>query len=431
MISSYRYIAPFLMLMCIGSATLNAQALWNPLAVDVTRSLTRDLFENNAVPYVQPMVTAINATSNARFYDAAYVPEKVDKPYFRVSVHGMMGKVTESMKWYTPTLEFGPRVNVVEVLARHGNTTFEDGKLKYTIKPTYADTLGLTTALVKELLRDGLDSGYFSLPDQGATLFGYLPDAKVGLPSSEQMTMLLHNRAEYLIQDSAGRAQLDSLLGKLTLPSGLTLPPGVNLSSLIAAVPQVEVGSLFGTEALIRFVPPVQFDKNIGRFAFWGFGLRHSLSQYFPDRWFDLAAQAVYQGTSLKNTVGFTKAELDASARIWSANIHASKELWGTLAVYSGVNWERIDVTTSYTYALPQEVQIQLGLLPDVPIGEESKPTPEQPGDTKPQTSTVVSGDTNVKWTIGATAAIGNLRLAVDYSMSNFNIFTAGLSYTF
>lgn len=410
---------------------IHAQQLWNPLAVDVTRSISKDLFDNNAVPYVQPMVTAINATSNARFYDAAYVPAQVEKPYFRVSVNGMFGKVKEEMKWYTPTLDFGPRENVANVLSQHGSIAFENGKFVYAINPTYADTLGLTTSLVKELLRDAIDSNYFSLPSQAATIFGYLPDAKVGLPGSDKMIDLLHNRPEYKILDSTGKATLDSLLTKLALPSALTLPPGVNLSNLIAAVPQVEIGSLYGTEALIRFVPPVEFDKNIGKFAIWGFGLRHSISQYFPERWFDMAVQAVYQGTNLKNTVGLTQAKLDANATIWSGNVHISKEWWDAVAVYTGFNVEHINVTTSYTYTLPQEVQIQLGLLPTAPPGQAAVPTPEQPGDQQPQTSMVYSDNTNLKWTVGTTARLGGFRLAVDYSVSHFNILTAGLSFTF
>lgn len=428
------HVAILLSLLIVAGTNqrVTAQKLWDPLAVDVTRSITSNLFDNNAVPYVQPMVTAINATSNARFYDAAYVPEKVDKPYFRVSINGMAGKVSDAMKVYTPGLDFGPRIDVVTVLGQYGTIQLDNGKFVYKIKPTYGDTLGLTTSLVKELLRDALDSGYFSLPAQAATLFGHKPDVLVGLPTSDKMLELLHNRAEYKVMDSVGKASLDTLLTKLKLPSALTLPPGVNLSTLIAAVPQVEIGSLYGTEAIIRFIPPVQFDKNVGHFAFWGFGLRHSISQYFPERWFDMAIQAVYQGTNLTNTVGFTQAKLDANATIWSGNVHISKEWWEAVAVYTGINLERIDVTTAYTYTLPQEVQVQLGLLPAPPApGQASIPTPEQPGDNKPQVSKVNSHNTNVKWTAGVTGRLGQVRLAIDYSISSFNILTAGLSYTF
>jgi len=427
-------IRPFVVLLAgllLSSATASAQPFWNPLAVDVTRSLTVDLFESNAVPYIQPMVTTINATSNARFYDHAYVPKEVEKPYFKVSVNGMFGFITDEMRTYVPELNFGPRVDVLSTLTTYGKFVLTQNGLTYVVNPTYGDTLGLTTTLVKELFRDGLDSGFITLPPEAATLFGYKPDQRVKLPTNDEMRRLLHGRGEYKALDSTGKAALDSLILQLSLPPALTLPPGVDMSALIAAVPQFEIGSLWGTEALIRFIPPVEFDPNVGKFAFWGIGLKHSVSQYFPERWFDMAVQGAYQGTSLTNTVGFTESKLEATATIFSGNVHVSKEFWETFAVYSGFNFETINATSTYTYVLPQEVQIALGLLPVPPDGQPAVPTEDQPGDDKPQTSIVEAGDTNFKWTIGATVHYAGFRLAVDYSVSRFNIFSAGLSYSF
>ena len=423
-----KIVSVIITLLCVQ--VLHAQELWSPLEVDVTRSITKDLFESNAVPYIQPMVTAINATSNARFYNTAFVPKSVERPYFRVSGNGMVGYIPEDMKWYTPTLYFGPRVNVADELLKFGSIKFVDGRLTYVINPTYNDTLGLTTTLVKELLRDALDSNYFGFPSSAATLFGYLPDSKVKLPGNDKMLELLHQRPEYKVLDSAAKAGLDTLLTTMTLPSELTLPPGVNMTTLIAAVPQLEIGALFGTELLLRFIPPVEFDKNIGEFSFWGVGLKHSLSQYFPERWFDCAVQGAYQGTNLKNTIGFTQSKLEANATIWSGNIHVSKELWNLLNIYSGFNYESINVVSTYSYVLPQEIQLQLGLLPPTPPGEVAVPTEEQPGDQNPQSSVVVVNGTNMKWTVGASLHIGDLWLAADYSVSQFNIFSFGLAYT-
>ncbi len=425
-----KIIYTILALVMMG-APLQSQQHYNPLSVDVTRALTQDIFESNDIPYIQPMVASINATSNSRFYDQAYVPKEVDKPYFRLSINGMVGNITDEMRVYQPSLSFGPPLNIVETLGAYGKAVIGPDGITYVINDNYQDTLGLTTALIRELFRSGLDSGFVTVPDQAATLFGNMPGVAVGLPNEEQMRILLVNHPLYMALDSAAQAGLDSLLTGLPLPTSLTLPPGVDMRTLIAAVPQLEIGSLWGTEMLIRFVPPIEFDKNIGKFAFWGFGLKHSISQYFPERWFDMAVQGVYQGTSLSNTVGFTEAKLEADAEIWSGNVHISKEWWETLTVYTGFNYEYIDVTTNYTYVLPQEVQIALGLLPEPPLGEPAVPTEDQPGDNRPQTSVVKVSDDNMKWTIGASAYWEGFRIAVDYSVSQFNIFSAGISYTF
>lgn len=405
------------------------------LNVDIARNLTKTLFESNAVPFIQPMVVSINATSNSRFFDGARIPKKVDKPYFRVSVNTMVGIVSENMKWYTPQLDFGPKTNVADQLGKYGTLKIVDGKPVYTINPTYEDTLGLTTSLMNEIFRDALDSNKLILPSKAPTLFGNQPDTRVYLPSNSDLMALLHARPEYkvlLATAPTTAAQLDTLVSHLKLNSYLTLPSGANMNVLVAAVPQLEVGSLFGTELMVRFIPPVEFSKNVGRFAFWGGAIRHSISQYFPEEWFDMAAQFGYQGTNLKNTIGYTNATLESNATIFNANLHASKRLWECVDVYSGISYETIAVSSTYTYALPQEVQLQLGLLPPPPSpGAPSYPDPPcYPGDTKPQSSLITTSAHNVKWTIGATAFVGDWRFSVDYSISQFNVVSAGIKFT-
>jgi hypothetical protein len=409
------------------------EELWDPLTVDITRGLAKTLFESNAVPYVQPMVVSINATSNARFYDQAYVPTKVDKPYFRVSMNGMVGFITDEMRTFAPTLNLGePSSNPVADLGQFGTFGFQNGQVTYTIGPRYEDTLGLAQFVLRELFIDANAKGYIGIPASAATLFGSQPDTRLILPTSAQLQEVLKEQPGYAILPASTQQLLDSLIGSIQLPPYLTFPPGVDMSTLIAAVPQLEIGSFYGTELLLRYIPPVQFDANVGKFSFWGVGLKHSISQYFPERWFDCAVQGVYQGTSLTNTVGLTQSELDAEATIWSANIHASKQFGDVFNVFTGFSYESIGLTSTYEYVLPQEVQLALGLLPPPPApGMPSVPTEEQPGDQEPQTSVVRADDTNIKWTIGAAAQFGIVRVFADYSVSGFNIFTGGVSVQF
>ncbi|HCN04518.1 MAG TPA: hypothetical protein DIS79_02775 [Bacteroidetes bacterium] len=416
----------------VVATTLSAQQSWDPLSVDVTRALVKDLFQSNAVPYVQPMVTTINATSNAGFYNTAYIPKK-DSFYVKVSVRGMLGFIRDDQKTYNPTIDFGqPTDNLLTAVTQYG--TVDLTNRTFVINPRYEDTLGLTTLLVREVFIEARKQGKFPLPTTAPTLFGYAPDTRVYLPPNDTLLAVLRTRPDYqtlvaLVPNLD--SNITALLSQFALPPYLTLPPGADMSTLIAAVPQIELGSFLGTEILIRAIPPVEFDANVGDFSFWGLGLKHSISQYFPERWFDLAVQGVYQGTSLTNTVGFTGSKLEANARIFSGNIHASKRFGDYLDVFSGFSYERIDVVSTYTYVLPQEVQIALGLLPTPPPGQPAVPTPEQPGDNRPQKSEVNVGDTNLKWTIGATAIVGPVRIFVDYSVSQFNIFSGGVEVGF
>ena len=84
---TYRVV--FLVLGITASVSFAQEKRYDTNSVIITRVLTKDLFELNNVPYMEPLVTSINATSNSRFFNQAFVPKKVSKPYFRFGVHGM------------------------------------------------------------------------------------------------------------------------------------------------------------------------------------------------------------------------------------------------------------------------------------------------------------------------------------------------------
>jgi hypothetical protein len=164
------------------------------------------------------------------------------------------------------------------------------------------------------------------------------------------------------------------------VPSFFTLPAGGNINTIVAGVPQIEIGSLYGTELLIRVVPPLDLGKYIGKFAFGGFGIKHSISQYFTEYIetsegeifeyspFDLAIQIVYQGTDLQNKVGVTQSDLKANAQIWNANINISKSFENIIDLYGGLSYDYIDIDARFKYYLPVETQMQLGLLRYDPV---------------------------------------------------------------
>jgi hypothetical protein len=222
-------------------------------------------------------------------------------------------------------------------------------------------------------------------------------------------------------------------------PNLFNLPEGGNLNYLFAGVPQFEIGSLYGTELLVRFIPPVNMGDEIGDFAFWGFGLKHSISQYFNKgdepgrRYFDAAIQIVYQGTHLDNKIGVTNAELKANATMMSYNLQASKHIEGWLDIYTGFSYETININSDYTYYLPIEVQWQLGLIDPKAKGgiDNTEPTPGHPGDQNPQKAIIKLNDDNIKWTIGLSRDIGPITLFADFNISKFNIFTGGIIYNF
>lgn len=412
----------------------------NQMTVSLARSFAKDIFELNGTKYLQPMVETVNATSNSRFFNQAYIPRKVSKPYFRVSVNGMVGFVRDDQKTYKP-------VAPAEKLDLNKLSQYIELE-NFTLK-SIKDTAGLIHYAFKTLFYDGLEQGKITIPESAPTVLGNGDVAFILEEGVLQELVKTHIAFQFLPKNLQ-----DTLISVISgFPTYFDLPRGANINTLIAGVPQFEVGSLYGTELLIRFIPKVYMGENIGNFAFWGLGLKHSLSQYWEEKNFykkfpiDLAAQIVYQGTSLDNEVGVTNARLDADAKFWNFNIHASKrfklindEFWkGYLDIYTGVSYETVDITAHYKYTLAADTQWRLGLL-DADLDPNTgalirihEPEPERgyPGDTQPQYATIDLSDSNVKGVIGASFQLGPAAIFLDFNLSKFNIFTTGIEVRF
>ncbi len=79
-------------------------------------------------------------------------------------------------------------------------------------------------------------------------------------------------------------------------------PGGFNITSFSTAVPQLRVGSLYGTEAIFRYAYLNRGNRlfsSLVRFDLYGAGLRHSVSQYLTDFPVDIALSIFYQHFSV------------------------------------------------------------------------------------------------------------------------------------
>ena len=402
-------VCAFALSICMGE--LRAQEISsNELSADIVRVLSRDLFDINSIPYLQPMVEAFNATSNAGFYHTAHVPAQ-DTFYVRVGVRGMSGFVRDDQRLYSPGIPTGETDNDV------------------------ASPLAILVAnRVKAIFRKGVEEDSIQVPPEAATVLGSL-QANFDLNGDYLLREIrkdpVYRQAVLLGLDTA---VIDEVI--LQLPGALALPPGADIDRIMAAVPQIEIGALYGTELLLRYIPPVRFDTTVGTFTFWGLGLKHSVSQYLPESVpLQLAVQFVYQQTSLSNRVGVTAAELEADAVIMNGNVHASYGL-DRFTLYGGLALESTAIDARYTYTLPRQVQAHLGLIAPIDLDgdgtitdDEFVPDPENgfPGDTKPQTSHISLDALSAKGTLGAAARIGPVTLALDYGIGSLNVLSIGL----
>jgi uncharacterized protein DUF6588 len=416
-------------LFCIGVISGKAQEQGeraSETTITITRMFAKDLFEGNGVPYLQPLVNAINATSNTGFYNTAFIP-KQDSFYLKFSVHGMMGVVPDKYKTYKPNIPSEPMD-----LGRLGDY----GKLDL-VNGTYdiTDTAGLVYYAFQTVIYDGISQGRLSgIPDYAATILGEsIPgEGEIKLDPDELIALVRENPI-YAFLPEESRKELEEIIKEM--PAKFTLPPGANITTMFAAVPQIEIGSFMGTELLLRYIPRVYMGENIGNFSFWAFGLKHSISQYIPDPYLDIAIQGVYQGTALDNKVGVTEAQLNADGTIFHFNLQFSKEFEGIIDVYGGFAFETISIDSKYEYYLPIEVQGQLNMVRTVYHDDGTREymidPPDFPGDTELQYSTVTVNDNSFKGTLGVAKSFGGLRIFMDYNIRDYHIFQGGLQYTF
>jgi len=400
---------------------------YNPTTVSIARSLSRDLLGNNSTGFLTPLVTTSNATSNSRFFRSAHVPKKVDKPYFRFGIHAMTGAVRDDQKSFKP-------------LSPVGNSSDELNKTFSSLieLPVTRDTSKLIYGIIRYIFAKGLEdpTSGITFPSSSPTIFGK-GEGNLTLDKNyfrKELDGLLRIIPNAQLSEEQ-RISLNNAINGL--PPAFPLPTGGDISQVFAGVPQFEIGSFYGTELLLRFIPPVKFDKNIGDFSFYGIGLKHSLSQYFDEAPLDVAVQVVYQQTSLAQIVGVTKAELKADANIYDANLQFSKKFkditpwFGDLEFFGGYSFEQFNIVSTYTYTLPVTLQKDLGLRVEKNGEIVADRENGYPGDTEPQVAKGTIEDTNHKLILGVAKPIGPVTIAFDYSISRFNLFSLGLDFTF
>jgi hypothetical protein len=113
-----------------------------------------------------------------------------------------------------------------------------------------------------------------------------------------------------------------------------------NTSAVPLAVPQLRVGSIYGTEAFIRFVSiPNSVTKSFPDITLFGGGIRHNISQYLPAVPLDLAAGVFYTTFKTGDLVDF---------KGFSFGVQASKD-FAILTVYGGLAYESCTLKLHYT----------------------------------------------------------------------------------
>ena len=121
-------------------------------------------------------------------------------------------------------------------------------------------------------------------------------------------------------------------------------------------VPQVTIGNVFGTELILRYIS-INANEEIGKISLFGWGIRHSISQYAPFLPIEMAVGYFGQ----KFTVGEV-----IEAISFHTGVQASYHL-GRICFYSGLGYEVANLDLNY------EHEDEVGAIQEVYFNLESK----------------------------------------------------------
>jgi Family of unknown function (DUF6588) len=109
--------------------------------------------------------------------------------------------------------------------------------------------------------------------------------------------------------------------------------------------PQFQFGTIYGTDAVIRFLPKIGVGE-FGSFDFFGFAIRHNLDHYFPKSPINFGIQAGYQINHIDDNTDFRI--LDATD--FFVNLQASKSFTSLFTLYGGLQIEKYKGDINYNY---------------------------------------------------------------------------------
>jgi len=177
----------------------------------------------------------------------------------------------------------------------------------------------------------------------------------------------------------------------------LAYPAGLNQSSVPMVFPQASI-SFMGTELMVRYLPTFKVDEE--EISLFGFGIKHSISQYIPLIPVNIAVQFLYNTFSISDIV---------DVKNTAFNVHASKSL-GVLTVYGGLQLESSTVDFKYTFKDPNGLD---------------------PAKKNHEISMSIDGNNKFRMTVGGALNLAFFVINADYSLGSQGVLTTGLTFQF
>jgi hypothetical protein len=200
---------------------------------------------------------------------------------------------------------------------------------------------GLSTSLNSGIFKSGHvpTTGFNLTVDVKAAYMSFSDEDRVfttpevpGYPSTEAPTVIGDEQSVAVDHETLGSS------------AQFVYPGGFDMGHFGVAVPQVTIGSILGTRAMVRYISLSlgDEDEDLGDFEMLGIGGQHSVSQYLPGIPVDLAVGAMWQSFKIGDGI------VDASA--FAVNVTGSKRFGKVVSIepYVGVGLDSFAMEAEY-----------------------------------------------------------------------------------
>ena len=169
----------------------------------------------------------------------------------------------------------------------------------------------------------------------------------------------------------------------------------INSDVMPFIVPQLRVGSVFGTEGTIRWMSTAAFSsETFPTTELFGFSVRHSISQWFDAIPLDLAVGYFYDKLTTQDLIDFNSSAF---------GVQAGKS-FGVAGVYGGIQWETSTMKLNYTYVDPYSSVSQ-------------------------SVATEFETANTIRFTVGGSLSFGFMALFADANFSAVTNFSGGIAF--
>ncbi|MFQ5797157.1 MAG: DUF6588 family protein [Bacteroidota bacterium] len=322
------------------------------------------LAEDAAKGYVSPIVSGFGADLNSGWYHRAPKGTK-----------------------FSINLEFG-LIGMGAFFSDEHRTFSTSGSFNFD-QPTAEQMIpDIQNPTLRNALIDSLVSSPFAVTIFGPTVVG---------SEADSITVALASGNITLRDPITGRDTTFALLPAVLPVTGLL----EDAPLLPLAAPQISVGTVLGTALTLRYLPAIELNDEIGKLKYFGFGIQHNPSVWFP---MPLVVDVSVGFFTQKLTVGDL---FESNATHFG--IQASKTFGPgllSLTPYLGVGWESSTMRFTYTF-----IGTSVGGSFAVPVDFE------------------LEGENTTRLTAGVSLKLAIFNINADYSLGNTKTASIGLMF--